>query len=137
MLLTVLFMCTLIVMILQRRKLYPRRQLLECWIHICKYNYDLYFAYIIWENMGVLCMQIIHLLVFLYSKHQKWENWQSIGKGRCKSTMRGWMKELSWMARMSLIMGSSQWTPMSWSIGNKVGVVILIRGIGHADAQCP
>ena len=27
--------------------------------------------------------------------------------------------------------------PMSWSIKNKVGVVILIRGIGHVDVQCP
>ena len=51
--------------------------------------------------------------------------------------MRAQTKELSWIARMNLIIGSAQLTPMSWSIENKVGVVILIRGIRHADAQCP
>ena len=47
--------------------------LLKCWTHICKYNLWLifFFAYIIWENRGWLCMPIISLLVILSSKHQK------------------------------------------------------------------
>ena len=44
--------------------------------------------------------------------------------------MKGWTKELSQIARMNLIMGSTQQTPMSWSVENKVGVVILIRVSG-------
>ena len=70
-------------------------------------------------------MQIINLLAFLYSKHQKMgKNGKVLEKEKWRNIMRGKMRELSQIARMNLIMGSTQWTPMSWSIEDKVGVVI-------------
>ena len=52
--------------------------------------------------------------------------------------MQDLMKGLSQTARMSLIMGSTCWIPISWNTRkNKIGVAYLIRGIWHADAQCP
>ena len=125
------FMFTLKVMILQlRRHHLPRRWLpnMALWIHICEYNYDLYFAYIIWENRGWLCMQKInlHRPFFIVNIKNGWGKFRNIGRKRQSATMRGQMRGPIQIARMNMTMGSGQWTPMLWCTKNKVGVIISL-----------
>ena len=55
------------------------------WIHICKYKYDLYFAYINGKQGVIMCADIKSSQVFPYSKHWKYHKeiskfWKSQAK---------------------------------------------------------